>query len=492
MQTLNTAELAFLSILGNEELTRKALKLYAGQVYLFTDMFCPHLNLMWNAYVALLGQYRKEFGLKLRGDIVAAGLSEAVAADRNLPPELRDRCDAVLQKLASGDLPDTSEGTALIGRLVKLDGNRKLMAKINANADLQALQQSLDASRRVLGDLSDNASAAADGSLDMVFSPFRDIRKLATRQVRVPTGINWLDDLSSGGGREGDKWLILGTSGGGKSVCAVQYACAQALMGNDTLWVTYEQSIEGDLAERMIANITDTSLSRIRDLGFDNLPEEVREKFLTAVAGVDDRLVALDMTRWQKDPTDPEDNCGIASVRKQFLRLKEQGHRPKTVILDWFGSMMAHIAANEGLDLASCYRFKAQEEIDKLVAFAKEEKVLVIVFHQLDTAANEARPTSIPGANQAQDMKSLQNYFDLVLTIGKRDENEVCYFANPKNRKGQRIVRTLRLIGDKARFVMEDGWLPDSRTGSFYRPMDGGQDDGGGKAAASGYSREVM
>jgi len=490
VQTLNTAELAFLSILGNEELTRKALKLYAGQVYLFTDMFCPHLNLMWNAYVALLGQYRKEFGLKLRGDIVAAGLSEAVAADRNLPPELRDRCDAVLQKLASGDLPDTSEGTALIGRLVKLDGNRKLMAKINANADLQALQQSLDASRKVLGDLSDAATTA--DAAQMVYNPLRDIRRLATRQVRVPTGINWLDDLSAGGGRSGDLWLVMGTPGGGKTATCVQYACAQALMGNETMWVTYEQSMEGDIAERMIANITDTSLSKIRDIGFDNLPEEVRERFLDAVAGVDDRLVAVDMTHWQKDPTDPEDNCGIASVRKQFLRLKEQGRHPKTVIIDWFGSMMAHIAANEGLDLAACYRFKAQQEIDGLLKFAKDEGIMVIVFHQLDSRANEARPTSIPGANQAQDMHSMQNYFDLVITIGKRDENDVCYFACPKNRKGQRIVRTLRLIGDKSRFVMEDGWLPDSRTGSFYRPMDGGQDDGGGKAAASGYSREVM
>jgi len=488
MQTLNSAELAFLSILGNEELTKKALKLYKGQTFLFTEVFCPHLNLMWNTYVSMLGQYKKDFGFKLRGDIIAAGLAEAVQADRHLPQELKERCDAVLQKLAAGDMPDTAEGTALIGRLVKLDGNRKLVQKLNANADLQVLQQSLDASKRALGDLSDNG-AHDDNGVQMVYNPFRDIRKLATKQVRVPTGINWLDDLSSGGGREGDKWLVMGCPGGGKSVCAVQYACAQALMGNDTLWVTYEQSLEGDLAERMIANITDTSLTKIRDVGFDNLPDDIREKFLTAVSGVDDRLVALDMTKWQKDPTDPADNCGIASVRRQFDALKAQGKRFKTVIIDWFGSMMAHIAANEGLDLASCYRFKAQEEIDKLVAFAKEEKVLVIVFHQLDTAANEARPTSVPGANQAQDMKSLQNYFDLVLTIGKRDENEVCYFANPKNRKGQRIVRTLRLIGDKARFVMEDGWLPDPRSGSFYRPVDGGGPEETG--SASGYKREI-
>lgn len=486
MRTLNSAELAFLAVLGHTELTTKVLRVYAAKTYLFTETFHPHLNLMWNTYVALLKKYKKDYGLNLSRDITAAGLAEAVAVDRRIPDELKSRCDAILQKFTAGDIPDLAHGEILVKNLMELDTNRKLVSKLNSNPDMLTLQQSLDASKRTLSILDDDKPQAEETGV--VVNPFRDINKLARKVVRVPTGINFLDDLSSGGGREGDLWLILGSPAGGKSTLAVQYSCAQAMLGNNVLWATYEQSIEGDLAERMVANITDTSLDYIRDVGFDNLPKPIQDKFWAAVAGVDDRLTALDMTRLKPDPQDPEDYGGIKSVWKQFTKLKENGSKPKTVIIDWFGAMMSRVASNLSLDLAACYRFKAQEEINTLIQFAKTEKIHIIVFHQLDVKAAGARPTYLADATHSQDMHNLQNFFDLVIILGKKDVNNIMYVSNPKARKGGRIVRTVRMVGEKSRLVMEDGWLP-NRDGNFYKP--GSMSEGDIRGSAEDYSREL-
>lgn len=841
MQTLNNNDLAFLAMLGHPELTVKVLRLYAQKTFLFTEMFCPHLNAMWNEYVKLLGKYKKEYGFNISRDIIAAGLVEAIEGDARMPEELKDKCDTILQRLAAGDVPDLDTGNKLVGHLVQMEGNRRLMAKANANADILTLQQSLDASRRAMEPFNAKAEEEhpEDEIKDPLYHPFKDIRKLAKKVVLVPTGINWMDEVSSGGGRAGELWLILGPSGGGKchspetevlmydgtlrqikdvkvgdqmmgpdskprtvksttqgtgdmylvkmnkgesykcnsehtmtlavvnaegmrykgvkynqgdlvdvtvreylgmsksmrnklkhtrvqvefqprqepeldpyfvgvylgdgnsrfagittgdacvceyclgisgqygwkctikgekganawrinisnpdewhkkrgksaweiiranvmargikrilaaykyasvnnrrrllaglldsdgynhnnsfeisqknkdlaydivfvarslgylvtirechkkctntgaiglyyritisgnfkdlpmqvphkiahqpegvghvttgfkieplgkgpyagveldgdgryllgdftithnSMLTVQYACAQAMLGNNTMWVTYEQSLEGDLAERMIANITDESLDHIRDIGFDNLPESLQQRFLDSVAGVDDRLSAVDMTRVELDPSDPDDYGGIRSIWKQFNREKEAGRKPKTVIIDWFGSMLIKVAGKLGVDLEKRYRFLAQAEIDIALEFAKKEQVLVIFLHQLDVKGTSARPTYMATAAQAQNMHNMQDFFTLVFVMGVRDSHDVCWFHSGKARKSKKVVRTLRLIGDKAKFIMENGWLPDKK-GEFYKAgsdTDGLSGDFHG--LAENYTREV-
>lgn len=488
MQVLNKAELAFLAAIGYPELTAKVLKLYANGTYLFTDTFCPHLNIMWTSYMKLLRRYKKEYGLNLNPDIIAAGLAETLQSITELPEELVSRCNALLLKYTSKDIPDMVLGTKLIVNLVKLDTNRQIMTKINANSDLLELQKSLDKSKEMISAL-EPAEKANEDEIGVVCRPLQKIDKLAVHIDQVPTGINWLDEVSSGGGRAGELWLIMGAPGSGKSVLTVQYACAQALLGNYTMWATYEQAIEGDLSERMIANITDTSLDVIRNKGFNNLPKELQDKYWSCVDGISDRLISVDMTKHTMDDTDPLDYGGVGSIIKEYNELKEQGAAPKTIIVDWFGFMMSKIAGNKHYDLSSNYRFIAQHELGLANEFVRQEKMLMIFLHQLDVKAAGARPTYLANATQSQDMHNMQNYFSLVMVLGNRDINNILYFSSPKARRAERVVRTLRLIGDKARFVMEPGWLP-NRDGNFYKPGATVNTDDIGHIAST-YMREI-
>lgn len=487
MRTPNKTELAFLSILRYPELQKTALKMCRDRERLFSEQSEPHLVKMWDAYMKTLVKYKDKYGLNPGSDIVASELVEAVNADPRLPDELKDFCDGLMQRLRADDIPRLDEARVLMKLLINKAGAAQVLNILHTGYSLSAL---IELKQKEDGLIAMTEPAVEEQKDEFVLNPLRDIQKLAKKSVRIPTGLNWLDDISSGGGREGDLWLILGPPAGGKSICAVQYSCAQAMLGKHTLWATYEQSIEGDLAERMIANITDTSLDHIRDVGFDNLSQDIKDRYWAAVAGVDDRLVAMDMTKVTGDPSDPTDYGGVRSIWKQFTKLKEEGRAPKTVILDWFGAMMSRISSNLGMDLSQGYRFKAQEEINHLIQFARTERILIIVFHQLDVKAAGARPTFLADATHAQDMHNMQNFFDLVAILGVKDVNNICYFSNPKARKGNRVVRTLHMIGEKSRFVMEDGWLP-YRDGNFYKPSAAAAGDMDMKAAADSYSREI-
>lgn len=820
MQTLNTAELAFLSIITHYRLTEKALQLYAEKTTLFTTVFCPHLYKMWAAYLNILTKAKKqgETIRTLSKDLIAAGISEEMQRDDHMPAEMLAKCDTILQRLISGDSPSEDDGFKLLHKMVQLDVNRKISAQVTMNADILELQQTLDISKRAMSGLVPQVNSTKDR---IVYNPFKEMAELAVYAPRIPTGINWMDEVTSGGGREGELWLILGSSGGGKClgkdtpilmydghikkvqdvvvgdllmgpdstprtvlslgrgrspmykitqtsgdpyivndqhiltlavnrsagfmykghnypkdslidmpvrdymalpmtsksyikgvharvdfpeiqeptldpyflglvlgehygshrfscikhfdstgycyVCdslqsypisqndfeaidsfvkskrggcfslddvyklgsaktraavlaglldntienlcgsgfdahifdkaladdivfiarslgyssyirrevqvgvvnghgyycyivyvsgnfddlpckiiqgvlsnrrrsrkrpckrpynkitvtelpvddyygfvidgdhrfllgdftithntaiAVQYSCAQALMGNGTLWATYEQSLEGDVAERIISCVTDVSLDEIRDVGFNNLSEETQNKFWASVAGADEKLIVLDMTKLKLlTESDPSDNGGIYSVWQQYKKLKEQGHVIKTVIIDWFGAMMSLVGSVSNKDLSKGFRFFAQAEIDIARRFVKEEGVQIIFFHQTDSHSQHARPIYIPDKTCAKDMKDMCNYMDIVLTLGIRDVNNVCWFNAAKSRKGASIVKTIQLIGDKSRFVNAEGWLP-NRDGNFYKP---GSDDltGAGTSGASAYSREL-
>ena len=487
MQIFNNAELAFLALLSYPKLAVKSLKLCADNAVLFPKVIWPHLAIMWDAYLNTLTLNKKQ-GLAVGKDIIAANLSEAVQADRYMTEEQLEKSETLLKRFLSGDVPSEEEGVVFVQKVAQLDAGRKIMASLSNNADLMSLEAVINKSKRDISTLEETTSTRSQ----VVYSPFREIEKLATYSPRIPTGINWMDEITSGGGREGELWLILGPSGGGKSMLTIQYACAQALMGNSVLWCSYEQALEGDLAERIIANVTDESLDRIRDVGFNHLPEDIQRKFWAAVAGADDKLVAMDMTKLTFNPDfDSKDNGGMYSVWQQYNKLKAEGRAPKTIIIDWIGAMMSVIATVTGRDLATGFQFMTQAEIDIARKMAKEEPVQIIFFHQTDTKSQHARPVYIPDKTCALNMKTMANFMDIVITLSNRDVHNILYMSAVKSRKGNTISKTVKLVGDKCRFENAPGWAPDTN-GNFYNQKDAMLSDEEPEAdSVSSFSREI-
>ena len=491
MLTLDNAELAFLAIIGRPKLTQKALKLYAEGTVLFNAFTYPHLECMLRAYMNDLKQSR-QVSIAFSKDQIAADLSEAVRAEPAVTAELMDKSDALLQRYVTDQLPSEKEGLAQITRLVRKDATRKLGGMITDNADFAQLQQTLNRSKQLVEDISE--TDPDEHKRKFIFSPFKDIRELTRFMPRLPTGINWMDQVSHGGAREGECWLYLGPSGGGKSALAVQLACAQALMGNDTVWVTYEQTLYGDLSERMIANVTDTSLDDIRDKGYDNLPDIVRDRFESAVSSVQDKLTCLDMAQFEPDPTDPKDIGGVYSICRQVKDLKDSGKRIKFIIVDWIGAMASRVFARTGGNMKNDFQSFAQSSIIEAHDFGEANGVFFLFFHQTDTEAQHAKPTFCPNMTNARDDHGLCFYFDAVFAQGKRDVHNVCWLNPDKTRKAHTQPITLKLIGDRSRFDLVTGWVP-NRDGKFYNPAEpdlmDAQEGEETTPASKSYRREV-
>jgi hypothetical protein len=465
MQIFNNAELAFLALLSHPRLAIKSLKLCANNAELFPKVIWPHLHLMWDAYLDTLAQ-NKEKKFSIGKDIVAANLLEAVQSDQYITEEQFEKSDALLKRYLAGEVPTEEEGVAAVQKIAQLDTGRKIMASISHNEDLMSLVAVVNKAKQNIDSLADTSTTRNQ----IVYTPFKEISKIAVYQKRIPTGINWLDEITSGGGREGELWLILGGSGQGKTSLTVQYACSQALMGNATLWATYEQSIEGDIAERIIANVTDESLDRIRDRGFDNLDEDIQRKFWASVAGADDKLIVMDMTKLTYNPDfDPKDNGGMYSIWQQYKKLKEEGKHVKTIIVDWVGAMMSVISTTSGkaVDTAFGFQIAAQSEIDIARKMVKEEGIMIIFFHQTDTKSKHARTIYIPDRTCALNMRTMANFMDICITLSNRDPHNVLYMSAVKSRKGNTISRTVQLIGDKCKFINAPFWAPNN-DGNFY------------------------
>ena len=486
MQTFNNAEMAFLSLLTYPKLAVKALKLCANNANLFPPAIWPHLSEMWQSYLATLTKSKQD-GIKPGKDVLIANLSEAVVADRNLPSELLEKCDTLLQRYKDGDVPTEEDGLTFIKKVAQLDTGRKLMASISSNADFQALEAVINKSKADIESL-DSSATASD---QVIYSPLRDIESIAIAQRRVPTGINWLDEITSGGGREGEMWLVLGPSGGGKSMWTVQYACGQALMGNSVFWATAEQSLTGDLAERIISNVTDESLDRIRDKGFNSLDEDIQRKFWASVAGADEKLIVMDLTKYVPNMAlDPKDYGGVYSVWQEVKKQKAKGQIVKTVIIDWLGAMLNNVSANTGRQLENAFQFMAQNEIDVARQMAKEEKLLVIILHQTDTRSQHAKPVYIPDKTCALNMHSMANFFDICITLSNRDPHNILWISAVKSRRGNTISVTCKLIGDKCRFVPAPGWYPNT-DGNFYNPAEVNLSPQPQENEVTAFSREI-
>lgn len=494
MATINSDELALLRILQTPELTAKALRLYANGITLFDKVSSPHLADMWYAYMQTLNTYKEKYGLRLSRDLVVAGINERLQPGR-YTEQLRDRCQTILERVTESVTPaDMDEGIELLKRLIQLENNRKLVQKINNNADLQKLQAQLSRSQQALGELSEPANTTDA----MRILPLRSVEDLMVYHERIPIGVNFIDRASGGGGRAKEVWCILGSSGGGKTMLTVQICAAQALMGRYAVWATYEQAMEGDLTERLVANIIGGGLSNLRDKNFNDLSEEDRKKYWATIAGLDDKLITYDMTKAEPDPLDQKYDRGVYAVWQNVKKEKAAGRDVKIVIIDWLGELIMMLAGDKNLDAERQYRAIGQQQIALARQMAKEENVLVIFFHQLRTQVQDAKPTYKPTKADAYNMKSIAYNMDLMFAFGNRDKNNVAYFLSVKSRKGDVKEQMIQLEGERARFKDVYGWVP-NRDGNFYKPgedindeepYDGDETDQRADAAAA-YRREV-
>lgn len=334
MVALTREELALLHIVGCEKLTRRALRAVQKGAVLFPPRSLPHLYLFFKTFLKCLKKNRTGFGrLVVNKQVFAADLLEALEGSQMIS-EQAVRCKLLLEEFMqlNKELP-YEEGLVYLRTLVENFVQRQASSALGNSAAFVALRKTIDRGTELLAELSKD-TPKEEPAINLLES----VPQLMTKRTPIPFGVPYLDYATCGGACTKEMALIGGGTGGGKTMCATDVACAQARMGNLTLWFTFEQSFNNDISERILANMTGIARPNFRNKSFSELAPEQQQLYFSAVAGMSN-LIGIDFSSPKNfDPDDLDDFGGAHSIEKQIIRVEERTHRKvRFVILDWFG-----------------------------------------------------------------------------------------------------------------------------------------------------------
>ncbi len=105
----------------------------------------------------------------------------------------------------------------------------------------------------------------------------------------VPTGIEEIDQVTSGGGAEGDVWVIGAPSGMGKSALALSLAKWQASNGIPVLFINREM-LDTENYKRLHSSISNVPLFMIRP----NILESFHRRLTQTIANVENHALYID------------------------------------------------------------------------------------------------------------------------------------------------------------------------------------------------------
>ena len=483
---LTHEERALLYIMGNTKLLAKTLLVLRRGAELFPRRNMPYLSTMFSMFLAAVHRYKKAHG-ELGCDKYAFSADVLAAIDNNkdLMPEHKARTHAVLDAYISlAEIPDYDEGRRMLKKLVEGYSQRQISSALSSSSAFEALRGLVDRGTDMVATI-DHDETSEDRDIDKGINLIAAIPELMQKRTLLPFGLSYFDNATCGGVCTKELALIGAGTGGGKTMCATDVACAQARLGNLTMWFTYEQPFTNDISERIMANFTGLNLTDIRNKVFSELPPEQQQLFWASTSGIDN-LVGVDFsTDKMFDPEDPDDYGGVHSIEKKIKKTEQEtGKKVRFVILDWFGQIISNLAAVQEIDLSTQYRHFARKFIADLRDMMDRLDVFILLFHQLNQKACDARPTYVPNKTDFQDLRSIGNNMEWVFTIGRLDDSNIAWFNAAKARRCMPTLQTIRLDGDHARFIKEDGWSP-GRDGNFFNYMKLAEEASGRKAEAT-------
>ena len=294
-------------------------------------------------------------------------------------------------------------------------------------------------------------TSTSSGSIRAV-QPLVDLGKYLTNRPKSVLGVEYLDKASDNGMVPGSMVGVVGPSGGGKTIVATNVISASIKHRRHAVLFQWEQSLEGDIMERICCNVTGYPLSVFRGKSEEALPKQVRDKLDKAKAVMGPYLHAFSFADNEQGAVGT-----LAQVKEACSTLpidQDTGVKavPFAKLFDWLGAMIEQA----GVDKADT---KSYQEIgNKLLLdisqWGKREKDLSFVFHQSDTAAQGAGPNHKPTKNQVYGIKSFAQRMDYMFSLGNMNkENKVAWFVTNKARHNQATDFLVRMVAEEMKFV---------------------------------------
>lgn len=285
----------------------------------------------------------------------------------------------------------------------------------------------------------------------------------------MPTNIEFVDILI-GGLRPASVVGLLAESSGGKTMIGTQFACEQALQDVTTCAFFYEQSLEGDIAERFYSYLTGASRDELAGKRHSEYPYEVRSK----LDRIDEALSSILRVYDMSGSVDNQGRGGPDEIEAIIGRLKREGTPPGFILIDWLGPLVTKYI-NTPPELGKIdHREKINYVLTRFKEIAERHSVTILILHQIAPAQIEnKKPLHKPDWTTAADSKSFGWLMDYVFTLGRRcDKTDCMWFNVPKARGAPKLSRIVKMDAQHNRITdakdFEENTMAD-REGVYFR-----------------------
>jgi len=271
--------------------------------------------------------------------------------------------------------------------------------------------------------------------------PFDLVVNVPTFKSRQPTGVGFWDMLTGGGTSENECYGILGPTGGGKTLLAVQLACSMAERGQDVEYFTYEQSAK-ELQPRILSCAAKISSIRISGKCWADIDEAAKKKITIAADICKNRLHVHDRS---------SEGSSISDIVNTVRQRIDEGRTPRMVIVDWIWPLILRITATSQRRNEQ-ERMVLQKATDDFKAAASKYGVTFLLLHQISTEMAKKSPSKKPEWFNSAEAGSFAWLLHYCIAIGRADTQGYCWMVGSKARNAKKQSALVLLNGEFNRF----------------------------------------
>ena len=449
MPTRNEADYLIVSLLLLPELRQSAIESLDG-LSLFDNLVLPAHAIIWDGI--------RRLAPVCENDRMATSSVGCEIVSRNTSPndeEVVREAVEMLNNYADTEVSDIN--VVYAGRILEafLVQARKasMMMRLSEVTNLDDLSAFVDNGSKEVSRI------GITGEPD-IEDPLSDPDKFMPERIPIPTGVDWIDYLSGGGHCSGELIGVLGPQGGGKTMTATSMLIAQAKQRRHCLLLTYEQSVLGDVSNRLYTRLfNDNEGDLMRDLvdsrhpelrgkrvdveffrryRYSEWPDIVKERYKELNQRYGAYVHSMDFAKDVdiRDPK-PQGTRGVKDIEAVLDVLEKRGQKVDFVIIDWLWPAVTRWFYNQtstriGDELKAAVQF-----LYALKAMTEKKNVVTFVFHQLDSEHTRSSPQVQPNCTNAWNIKSFSQVMVHCYVIGNRDkESQVMWLGNDKARTG--------------------------------------------------------
>lgn len=431
---VNDYDLILMHLVRSTELLEQArmVGLEAGD---FNQSKLRHYGILW----AIADRYFADNGKPVPKMIMDREVGEALANEEMLSDRLRNRVTALVELIYSVDEKELATDYVRDKLLQPMIDELKVLPRVRDMAtetDVVRVTELFMENQRIF----DQTRVVVNREADM-FSAAGRQRHTEGKQPES-TGIDFVD-MAVGGLRPASMVGVMAESSGGKTMFGTQYLCEQGLGNNVTLGFFYEQSIEGDIAERFYSYLGNASRDEIRGRTHNEYPERVRKHLDAMEQKMKETLRIYDMS----GSIQGQGNGGPDEIEAIIGQLVRKGVKVKSAVIDWLLPMVTKLYKMPKNVKVADTREKINLVLTRLKEITERWGVTIVVLTQIAPHAIESKtPQYKPDWTVSAECKSFGFLMDYVFAFGRKCDVTNCMWFNvPKARGSGKTCRVVMM-----------------------------------------------